>query len=94
MGLVGTAEVTEVAETAGRAEEGRVDAGAEFEEAVKRGAVVSAVVSDRLVVDSAADADGTEEIEEVNEEEEGREVSIGEVERQDAAIKRAAVTDK
>ena len=94
VGLVGTAEVTEVAETAGRAEEGRVDAGAEFEEAVKREAVVSAVVSDRLVVDSAADADGTEEIEEINEEEDGREVSIGEAGRQDAAIKRAAVTDK
>lgn len=39
---------------------------------MKREAVVSAVVSDRLVVDSAADADGTEEIEGVNEEEEGR----------------------
>lgn len=29
VGLVGTAEVTEVAETAGRAEEGRVDAGSQ-----------------------------------------------------------------
>lgn len=94
VGLVGTAEVTDVAETVGRAEEGRVDAGAEFEEAVERKAVVAAVVSDRLVVDSAADADGTDETEEVNEEVEGREVSIGEAGRQDAAIKRAAVTDR
>lgn len=94
MGLVGTAEVTDVAETVGRAEEGRVDAGAEFEEAVERKAVVAAIVSDRLVVDSAADADGTDETEEVNEEVEGREVSIGEAGRQDAAIKRAAVTDR
>ena len=86
--------MADVAETVGRVEEGRVGDVVEFEEAVKREAVVSAVVSDRLVVDSAADADGTDETEEVNEEEEGREVSIGEAGRQDAAIKRAAVTDK